>query len=115
MTAMPPLWLTIDTTPGTSACLSRSMVENDAVRPLPVLMRPTQFGPHNRKPDSRQYAASASCLAIPSPPTSANPPAHATPDGTPAATQLRTTSMTLSAGTAITARSGVAGRSRRLG
>ncbi len=114
MTAMPPLWLTIETTPGMRARLSRSIVVNDAVSPLPVLRSPTQFGPHKRKPVLRQTAASSSCFSAPSRPTSAKPPAHATPDGTPAATQSRTTSTTLSAGTAITARSGVPGRSRRL-
>ena len=54
MTAMPPLWLTIDTAPGISACLSRSIVVNEAVRPLPVLSSPTQFGPQRRNPVSRQ-------------------------------------------------------------
>jgi hypothetical protein len=115
ITAMPPLWLTIETTPGIIRLRSVSMDVNDAVSPFAVLRMPTQLGPQRRKPVSLQYAASEACLATPSPPTSAKPAAHATPAGTPAATHSFTASSTLSPGTARTARSGTPGRSRKLG
>ena len=89
MTAMPPLWLTIDTTPGVRRSCSRSIDVNDAVSPLPVLRMPTQLGPHSRKPLSAAERGELACWrARPSPPTSANPPAHATPAGTPAVDAL---------------------------
>ena len=56
---MPPLWLTIDTTPGMSRSVSASIVLNDAVSPVAVLMMPMQLGPHSLRPLSRHTASSS--------------------------------------------------------
>ena len=93
MTAMPPLWLTIETTPGMRRLLVAQ--HRRERRGEPVAGVEDAHAIRARTGGSRscgRRAASSSCFSTPSPPTSAKPPAHATPDGTPAATQSRTTS-----------------------
>lgn len=87
----------------------------DAVSPIAVLMMPMQFGPHSLMPVPRQASSSSRWRARPSAPVSANPPAQTTVAGTPAAMHSLTTGTTDSAGTAMTAWSGTAGRAARLG
>jgi hypothetical protein len=114
-TAMPPLWLMIETLPGVKRSISVINELNDAVRPMDVLMMPMQLGPHSFSELARHNSVSCRCLARPSSLPSAKPPAHTTADGTPAAMQSRATSCTDSAGKAMIAMSGIDGRSARLG
>ena len=115
VTAVPPLWLTIDTAPGMKWSTSLISELNDAVRPMAVLITPMQFGPHSLRPVPRQTSSSSRCRARPSASVSANPPAQTTAAGTRAARQSRTTGTTDSAGTAMIAWSGTAGSAARLG
>ena len=72
---MPPLWLTIETTPGRNASSSCRAVAKVEVAGSAVLITPTQLGPHKRNPVSRHKATRARCRSMPSPPASARPPA----------------------------------------
>lgn len=115
VTAVPPLWLTIDTAPGMKRSTSLISELNEAVRPIAVLMMPIEFGPHSLSPVPRHASSSSRCRARPAASVSANPPAQTIAAGIPAARQSLITDTTDSAGTAMMAWSGTAGSAARLG
>ena len=100
----PPLAATTATGPGSRSAAPGTKL---AVSRRWGARKPEVFGPRTRMPVSRTTSASACWYSAPSPPASANPPAHTRAARAPAAAASRRASAVTAAGMQETTRSGV--------